>query len=150
MASYGGGAALGHLPKVGEICLVFSKVEDGEKMAWYRAVCLDIISSDSLGGRRFLCLQVDYGRIVAADVSDIRRIPKRLVHHLPYVAQQAVLLGCDGMEAIPDALAARVAELLPEGSCVEARVVGRQSESELLIVDVPSVSSALRQEGMLE
>lgn len=147
MAAYKGGTSFGHTPKVGEVCLVLSPLlvedEEGEgKLVWYRAACLYMIESDS-----YLCILVDYGRIVAVDSICIRRIPKRLVHFLPFVAQQAVLLGLEEGD-VTEELVQRFKQLVPDGCQIEARVCKKEGEG--YVIELPSIASILLQEGLLK
>lgn len=81
------------------------------------------------------------------DLNYIRRIPKRLVSFLPYLAQHTILEGTENLEEIPQALSERVSDILSENSVVTVSVVGRQDH--LYIVRIPQVSDVLSQEGLL-
>ena len=138
MCRYAEGIAGGHIPAETEICIVKSP-NDG---LWYRAAALQAEANSS----SFLCILVDYGQMLSVGVGDVRRIPKRFVELMPYVAQQAVLNDVKDGD-VDEKLGARICSLLPENSFVSARVVGR---SDLLyVVDIPSVGKILLQEGLL-
>lgn len=130
---------VGYTPIENEICIVKSP-NDG---LWYRAAAA---SQATENPSVFFCILVDYGQILEVGVQDIRRIPKRFVDYLPYIAQQAVLKEVKDVD-IGERLDVRIRSLLPENSVVSARVVDR---SDLLyIVDIPSVSKILKEERLL-
>lgn len=121
-----------------EVCIVKSP-KDG---LWYRAAVLRATDRPSV----LLCILVDYGQMLAVAVKDIRRIPKRFVDYMPYMVQQAVLSQVkDGH--IDEKLGARICSLLPDNSFVPVRVVARNDL--LYVVDIPSVSKILLEEGLL-
>jgi hypothetical protein len=141
MAEYASSVVLGHTPAEGEICIVRSMEDDG----WYRGTCLQVFSGGSTNSFQFL--QVDFGSIITCFADDVRRIPKRFVESLPYVAQHAILKGCENITEISENLVRRSKELLPVNAPVEVKVESRFDTS--YIVDIPSVYSVLKAEGLL-
>ena len=123
------------------MCIVRSIEDEG----WYRGACLQIISDGSTNSFEFIL--VDFGSIVTCSAEDVRRIPKRFVECLPYIAQHAILKGCENISEVSENLAKRVAELLPVNTIVEVKVENRADTS--YIVDIPSVYSVLKAEGLL-
>ena len=141
MTQYATSVALGHTPTEGEICIVRS-LEDGD---WYRGACVQVISGGSTNSFQFLL--VDFGSVITCFADDVRRIPKRFVDGHPFVAQHAILKGCEHMEVISEILAKRVAELLPINAPVEVKVESRTDLA--FVVDIPSVYSVLKSESLL-
>ena len=137
MSAYAETISRGHAPKAGEICIVQSS-EDG---AWYRAACMQAEQST------FLCFQVDYGKVVTASLEQIRRIPKRLVEFLPYQAAHCVLQQFDNEVEVPVKVMERVAQLMPSNDVFDVTVI--KFIEDRYIVDIPSVSSVLKQEGLI-
>ena len=134
-------SVLGHSPVVGEICIVRSIEENN----WFRGACLKRIEGGSTPTFEFAL--VDFGDVIQVFPDDIRRIPKRFVDVLPYVAQAVILKGCENMEEVGPNLIKRVKELLPINSHVDVNV--KIMDSNLYIVDIPSVSSVLKNEGLI-
>ena len=123
------------------MCIVRSIEDEG----WYRGACLQIISDGSTNSFEFIL--VDFGSIVTCSAEDVRRIPKRFVDGHPFVAQHAILKGCEHMEVVSEILAKRVAELLPINAPVEVKVESRTDLA--FVVDIPSVYSVLKSESLL-
>jgi tudor domain-containing protein 1/4/6/7 len=144
MTTYAEGLLVGFSPNAGEICMVrFSRPMDSSPY-WYRGACLQVVEED--GSKNYFMILVDFGNYAMVDHTDLRRIPKRFVNFCPFVAQQAVLKDVQNLD-VSDALAERVAELLPLYSKVECKVVDREGPA--YIIDIPSVSSVLRSEGLI-
>lgn len=98
-------------------------------------------------GNRFWCLQVDYGDTHIVDIDDIRRIPKRLIDFLPYLAVHAILEETKSMEEVKMDLINRFSDILPKNSKVTVNVVSREEVT--YIVRIPEVSDILSSEGLL-
>ncbi|XP_046653473.1 uncharacterized protein LOC124344087 [Daphnia pulicaria] len=139
MEDYAKAIARGHGPKLNEICLAL--YPDGK---WYRSVCLDVIADPA--GSRYMCLQVDYGETHIIDIDDIRRIPRRFIDFLPYLAQHAILEGTDAMEEVKQDLVTRFSDILPKNSKVTVSVVSRVEIT--YIVRIPEVAEILASEGL--
>ena len=137
MCSYSEEILTGHTPVCNEVCIIKSPV-DG---LWYRAAML------SAQGSEFAFILVDYGQLLSVAVGDIRRIPKRFVDSVPYIAQPAMLNEVRHVLELDDQLGARISALLPENSFVPLRVVSRNGR--VYAVDIPSVSKILLEEGLL-
>ena len=137
MAEYASSLVLGHTPIEGEVCIVRSMEDEG----WYRGACLQTASNS------FQFLLVDFGSMVTCFTDDVRRMPKRFVECLPYVAQHAILKGCENIPEIGEDLAKRVTELLPVNALVEVKVENKADTS--YVVDIPSVYSVLKAECLL-
>lgn len=130
----------GHTPKSSEICIAL--FPDGK---WHRAACLEVIPDPS--GTRFTCIEVDHGHMHVIDLEFIRRIPKRFVEFLPYLAQQTILEGTENMDQISAALSERFSDILSDNSIVSLTVVSRLDD--IYIVRIPKVRDMLSQEGLL-
>lgn len=130
----------GYGPKMNEICI--ARYGDGK---WYRSACIDVIEDPA--GRRYMCIQVDYGETHIVDVDDIRRIPKRLIDYLPYLAQHTILEGTESMEEVKPELVTRFGEILPTNSKVTVSVISRVDIA--YIIRIPEVSAILSSEGLL-
>lgn len=139
MEDYAKAIARGHGPKLNEICLAL--YPDGK---WYRSVCLDVIADPA--GSRYMCMQVDYGETHIIDIDDIRRIPRRFIDFLPYLAQHAILEGTDAMEEVKQDLVTRFSDILPKNSKVTVSVVSRVEIT--YIVRIPEVAEILASEGL--
>lgn len=139
LATYAESVSRGFTPQSGEICIIRSS-EDGH---WYRAACLETQPPV------FLCYMVDYGKVLPVCFENIRRIPKRFVSFLPYQAATCVLKEMANVEPenISEKVVARVAELLPENKVVDATVVS--FDGDVYVVDIPTVSSVLKKEGLI-
>lgn len=140
MRRYSEGIIIGHTPMEGEVCIVKSP-EDG---LWYRAAVLQATDYS------WLCILIDYGQILTISSEHIRRIPKRFVDYMPFVAQRAMLneLKDIAPEKIDERLVTRISTLLPENSFVSVRVVGQQDLA--YVVEIPSVTKILLDEGLLK
>lgn len=130
----------GYGPKLNEICI--ARYPDGK---WYRSACIDEIADPA--GKRYMCIQVDYGETHIVDVDDIRRIPKRLIDSLPYQAQHTILEGTESMEEVKTELSTRLGELLPNNSQVTVSVVSHVEMA--YVVRIPEISAILSSEGLL-
>jgi tudor domain-containing protein 1/4/6/7 len=144
MTTYAEGLLVGFSPNAGEICMVRLRRPMDSSPYWYRGACLQVVDED--GCKNYFMILVDFGDVVVVDHSDLRRIPKRFVDFCPFVAQQAILKDVQNLD-VSDALAQRVAELLPLYSKVECKVVDRDGAA--YVIDIPSVSSVLRSEGLI-
>jgi len=142
MRRYSEGILLAYVPKEGEICIVRSSKDK----LWYRAAVLEPTSCPT----ELMCILVDYGTIIIVASEHIRKIPKRFVDYLPFVAQQAVLKELQHIapEDVDKKLVARISALLPEKSFITARVVGRNDH--MYVVEIPSISKILLDEGLLK
>jgi len=139
MSRYSEEILFGYTPVNGEICIVQSP-KDGR---WCRAAVLQPTDCNSV----FLVFLVDYGEVLSIPVENMRRIPKRFVDCIPYIAHQAELNVCQGITKMDDKLRARVSALLPTNSRVSVRVVARSDVA--YVVEIPSVSKVLREEGLV-
>lgn len=101
-------------------------------------------------GKLYFCIQVDCGKLHYIDVTQIRRIPKRFVDYLPYLAQQTILEGTETLQVVETNLAHRFSELLPEGSIVTVTSAKRCEGDEMYIVRLPEISATLTSEGLLQ
>ncbi|KAI9555491.1 hypothetical protein GHT06_018006 [Daphnia sinensis] len=140
LEAYATAIVRGYGPKMNEICI--ARYPDGK---WYRSACLDEIADPA--GKRYMCIQVDYGETHIVDVDDIRRIPKRLIDYLPYQAQHTILEGTESMEEVKTELSTRLGELLPNNSQVTVSVVSRIEMA--YVVRIPQISAILSSEGLL-
>lgn len=131
---YADGVSMGHTPGEGEICLVQSEG------AWYRAACLDLNDPH-------LVLLVDYGKMMHARSADIRRIPKRFVAGLPFLASHSILKGFENEEEPASNVSARVSQLLPFGEVVDVTFIRRDGDA--IVLDIPAVSAVLKSEGLI-
>lgn len=130
-------------PKEGEVFLARSPL-DG---FWYRSACLQIGPVKDGTDTKFDCLQVDYGKSMLITKDSILRIPKRFITYLPYMALMAGMKEFAPTYEVTDAVRARLTELFPENSTVEMSVINYADE--IYIVDIPSVSSQLKAEGLI-
>lgn len=140
LEAYATAIVRGYGPKLNEICI--ARYPDGK---WYRSACIDEIADPA--GKRYMCIQVDYGETHIVDVDDIRRIPKRLIDSLPYQAQHTILEGTESMEEVKTELSTRLGELLPNNSQVTVSVVSRVEMA--YVVRIPEISAILSSEGLL-
>ncbi|KZS17360.1 Uncharacterized protein APZ42_016991 [Daphnia magna] len=140
LEAYATAIVRGYGPKLNEICI--ARYPDGK---WYRSACIDEIADPA--GKRYMCIQVDYGETHIVDVDDIRRIPKRLIDSLPYQAQHTILEGTESMEEVKTELSTRLGELLPNNSQVTVSVVSHVEMA--YVVRIPEISAILSSEGLL-
>ena len=144
MTTYAEGLIVGFSPNVSEISMVRFKRPMDSSPYWYRGACLQVVDEDN--SKIYFMLLVDFGDMAIVDCADLRRIPKRFVDFCPFVAQQAILKDVQNLD-VSEALAQRVAELLPLYCKVECKVVDRDGVA--YVIDIPSVSSVLRSEGLI-
>ena len=144
MTTYAEGLIVGFSPNVSEISMVRFRRPMDSSPYWYRGACLQVVDEDN--SKIYFMLLVDFGDMAIVDCADLRRIPKRFVDFCPFVAQQAILKDVQNLD-VSEALAQRVAELLPLYCKVECKVVDRDGVA--YVIDIPSVSSVLRSEGLI-
>lgn len=130
----------GFSPQPGAVCL--GRTPDG---TWYRVACLEQMKEGD--STLHFCIQVDYGKMSLYDTLDLRRIPQRFVHALPYLAFQGILNELKSYDEPDEALKKRLRELLPVRSVVQLTIVRLDGES--YIVDIPGVGDQLVKEGLL-
>ncbi len=146
MTKYANSQMVGFAPTEGEICLLRLASPSSDAVTWRRAACLE--STEQMGVKSFYLILVDSGEMVAgAEVSDLRRIPKRFVEGCPYLAHHAILRPTQHLEVISAPLMERTAQLLPDGCEVDAEIVGRDAAA--YVVEIPSVTNLLRAESLL-
>lgn len=99
----------------------------------------------------FVCVQVDYGSMIYQDVHNLRRIPKRFVNPLPYLAIQGILKEATQMfetnAPLNEKLRKRLPELLPVKTVLNVNIV--RPEAGAYIIEIPEIGEKLVSEGLL-